>query len=570
MKGNFYFNIQNGSYQINSKILNGSSRDDLYLYDTPNVTCILNGDIYAFDGGYLDKENFVKKLLTSVKEKSVSDFLSNVDGYYSLIIYFKNDGSSFLISDRLGLKPLFYAKCNDKVVACSDSLFDLVNIHTELDWSINFSAVKFFVETNSFLNDDTYFINCKRLMPSTFLISNTHANLIETTYWTWNKISESSISFDDAVVRLHSLFEKSVSKRLVNRNSISLTLSGGLDSRALLGACISLGVRNIKAFTFGDSNSPDVLIAKQCCEVSNIEHEIVPLDLNNWMSNRYDCVLKAGGMANYMHMHIAPAVDAISNYSPNVLNGYVGDLVAGGGYIQVDSRGNYLPVSLAAKLKYGSSNLNILAYKNDFFDENNSDSFFLYQRGVRFTSVGSDIVNTEIVNLKPFVDNELLEFLYSLPSSYRYEGRLYHSMLRKYYPDLFEEIPWQARGLCVKYSGPYKHNYYDYFLFSVKHHLKNSFLFPLAKVTYDLVNFKRNSVKKTFVKYNDWIHHADFLKVVNTINDKDSFSRYILGHEKVESIISNAYQAEGSVDPLGALVSLEIFFENLNLTKSSL
>jgi hypothetical protein len=44
---------------------------------------------------------------------------------------------------------------------------------------------------------------------------------------------------------------------------------------------------------------------------------------------------------------------------------------------------------------------------------------------------------------KPFFDNELVKFVFSLPDEYRRNNKLYSSMLLKLFPELFQDIPWQ-------------------------------------------------------------------------------------------------------------------------------
>lgn len=70
-------------------------------------------------------------------------------------------------------------------------------------------------------------------------------------------------------------------------------------------------------------------------------------------------------------------------------------------------------------------------------------------RGIRFVASGSDLLADRLHNLKPFMDADLLDFVYSLPDEYRYNSRLYNAMLLKYYPEYFVTIPWQNTGEVI-------------------------------------------------------------------------------------------------------------------------
>ena len=50
---------------------------------------------------------------------------------------------------------------------------------------------------------------------------------------------------------------------------------------------------------------------------------------------------------------------------------------------------------------------------------------------------------------KPFVANDIVEFVYSLPDRYRYRGRLYQTMLLGAFPEYYRHIPWANIGIPI-------------------------------------------------------------------------------------------------------------------------
>ncbi|TMP70326.1 hypothetical protein CWC05_23195, partial [Pseudoalteromonas ruthenica] len=79
---------------------------------------------------------------------------------------------------------------------------------------------------------------------------------------------------------------------------------------------------------------------------------------------------------------------------------------------------------------------------SDYFAEGDQEQVNIYNRGTRFIAAGSDLLSHQLHQLKPFMENDLVELLYSLPDTFRENGKLYHHMLLKYYPEYFESIPW--------------------------------------------------------------------------------------------------------------------------------
>ncbi|MFA6742504.1 MAG: hypothetical protein WCR78_13560 [Arcobacteraceae bacterium] len=101
--------------------------------------------------------------------------------------------------------------------------------------------------------------------------------------------------------------------------------------------------------------------------------------------------------------------------------------------------------------RVSTNNLNFVYYKyikscnieDDFFNINRCESYLYMSRVRRFTNMG--IVNglTNIDQRKPFFDNKLIEFIYSIPDDFRKDNKLYSAMLLKFFPKFFKDIPWQ-------------------------------------------------------------------------------------------------------------------------------
>jgi asparagine synthase (glutamine-hydrolysing) len=82
-----------------------------------------------------------------------------------------------------------------------------------------------------------------------------------------------------------------------------------------------------------------------------------------------------------------------------------------------------------------------------------TDFFHIQNRVRRFTYNGLKIEEVFIEQRAPDFDNDLIDFLYSLPDKYRYHSRIYNKMLLRYFPEYFRHIPWQKTGYPI--SLPY-------------------------------------------------------------------------------------------------------------------
>jgi len=55
----------------------------------------------------------------------------------------------------------------------------------------------------------------------------------------------------------------------------------------------------------------------------------------------------------------------------------------------------------------------------------------------------------QVDHRKPFFDNKVIEFIYSIPDEYRKNNKLYSAMLLKFFPEFFQNIPWQKTGKTI-------------------------------------------------------------------------------------------------------------------------
>ena len=67
----------------------------------------------------------------------------------------------------------------------------------------------------------------------------------------------------------------------INERKISLSLSGGLDSRLLLSCLANKNSELWETHTFGDPNHPDSKIASQLLSSLNLKNKIIDDDITN-------------------------------------------------------------------------------------------------------------------------------------------------------------------------------------------------------------------------------------------------------------------------------------------------
>jgi len=152
-------------------------------------------------------------------------------------------------------------------------------------------------------------------------------------YWWWNEIKPLTGKIDEDLLteELGRLFRGAVARRSSGSKTIGLTLSGGLDSRAILAAMP--GGRSLHAVTFGKKGCGDILIASRAARVKGAAHHVAEMNSANWLEQRCNGVWWTDGQFNLLHMNALAGLPLMSQLYDISLDGFLGDAVLGGSYI---------------------------------------------------------------------------------------------------------------------------------------------------------------------------------------------------------------------------------------------
>lgn len=412
-----------------------------YHYEPSVVCCWVDGFSLGskeFNHSY----SFAQALSTAYKEGRLEKKLQRENGIFSAVIYDIPRARLLLITDRYGLRPLYFWKDNDHLAWASElkAFLALENFTPE----ISEMALSCFLEIGYLLGNVTWFEKVELLNAATILeVDLKNITLSSRTrYWSWSMIKSQQISFGDAVEGLGYLLESAVKKSTVFSARVGLSLSGGLDSRAILAAYPN---DNLIGLTFGRKEAGDVEIARLVGAIKGIRHHFFYLNSANWLRNRYEGIWKTDGMVNMYHLHASAFHHEIAARIDLEFNGFGGDLVCGGSWVK---KLNARISEKTAFEKFGHF-FELTSLQDSFFDIESEDCYFIDTRLRRFTNVGSIEFSRLVESRKPFLENELIEFIYSLPDDYRYKGKLYHTSLIQRYPVFFEKVSYQALGYPI-------------------------------------------------------------------------------------------------------------------------
>ena len=248
-------------------------------------------------------------------------------------------------------------------------------------------------------------------------------------------------------------------------------LSGGLDSRAILGGLLKCTeAKNIHTYTFGTPGTLDYDIGNYIAKKVGTIHRSYPLT-----EYRYSLEEELIFSSNIEHQsilfHHAPVNDLIKSYDDFVLwSGFMGDPIAGSHLLKKPSITNEEAIS-----KFINKNTFVkscdLTNKNEANNvlnnylclSSNSTDFpvsldEIYDFNFRQLRYVAPHVLIKGYNYKlPFVGKEWFDFMMSVPNNYRYNQYLYNKILVNSFPILFGYktkhnggVPLQASRVRVK------------------------------------------------------------------------------------------------------------------------
>ncbi|WP_423813592.1 asparagine synthase-related protein [Psychrobacter sp. 219-2-C] len=401
------------------------------------------------------KSNSLPTLLVKADESNQLDkCLNRLDGYFCAAIYDKKLQKIKLISDRYGMRLLYWYHKN-AVFAWGSEVKAILAIK-DIDKELNPTSYDCFMDLGYLVDEHTWFKHMKLIKPASVVEYDLNTNTSKQHYyWKWSDIEPCKLSFNDAVDKLGGLLVSSVSKRLGTNERIGLSLSGGLDSRVLFATLDYLQPEyHGYAYTFGVPNCVDVNIAKKVIASSkNWYHDTFFFNSKNWFEPRFEKIWNTDGMQDMQHMHGTEFFDITSSKMDINLNGYAGGLLTGE---WVNSKTANQRVDHYHADKLLGRHTNLAPHNIDFYDINHIEPYIYMNRNRRATNMGTVNNLVKIEQRKPLMDNEIVTFLMSLPDEYRINNRLYSAMLQKHFPKYFKSIPWSRTGKPVAKTNTLK------------------------------------------------------------------------------------------------------------------
>lgn len=202
-------------------------------------------------------------------------FLARLHGSFTAAMWDSSKRQLTVLNDRFGLRPLYLAQVAGRLLVSSEIKALLADPALRRTWSL--AGVAEFFTFGYFLNDDTLFENVRALPPAgcaTYNVADGHLHIEP--YWRAqpNVVGGSSA---DRAQALESAFVNAVARRVTPAERLGLSLSGGMDARTILGV-MPPAIGNLTSVSIGVEGSIDHRCASRLAALAGVPHHCHVLD----------------------------------------------------------------------------------------------------------------------------------------------------------------------------------------------------------------------------------------------------------------------------------------------------
>jgi hypothetical protein len=237
-----------------------------------------------------------EEYIRSLYLKYGNDFVRMIKGQFICLIC---TGKGFLLcNDHLGTGKYFFYR-NDRSFIVSNSIGAIAGFAPLQPDEV---GVGLFALTHHSPGSTTIFSNLVQSEQASIL-SYTGERLLTGNYWSVSSLLDlpvTDISFNDFADFFTGLTEEAIHH--FRPSSVSLTLTGGYDSRLVLAALLRSGIKP-RTFTFGNPLSRDVAIAKRISHKLQLTHnnhyEAAPTA--EWFEKLTSAILETGNSLTHYH-----------------------------------------------------------------------------------------------------------------------------------------------------------------------------------------------------------------------------------------------------------------------------
>lgn len=198
-------------------------------------------------------------LLEAMEHLGIEKALKTAKGMFAIALYDRQKKTLSLMRDRVGEKPLFYGSINGCFVFASE--LTAIRQFPGFAKKIDQNAVSGYIRYGYVPAPDTIYAGIRKLMPGTVMtlsspFAGEGSDMIQS-YWSMEEAAKRgeeapfSGSFEEAVEELDRILRDAVKGQMVSDVPLGAYLSAGIDSATIVALMSRINTQKVKTFTIG-------------------------------------------------------------------------------------------------------------------------------------------------------------------------------------------------------------------------------------------------------------------------------------------------------------------------------
>jgi asparagine synthase (glutamine-hydrolysing) len=233
-------------------------------------------------GGHTFRTQCDTEAIPHLYERYGSKFATHLRGMFGIALWDERKRRALIVRDRLGIKPLYYAIVEDRLIFGSELKSVLASglVSPEL----NYEAIDSYLTLGFFPAPHTPLAGVSKLPPGHQIIVERGKVEIER-YWEYPHPRPGNSSVQQYAGELLELLDESVRLRLMSDVPLGAMLSGGLDSSLIVALMTRHMSEPVKTFSVGFAESPEsneLEDARAVASEFGTEHHELQLSLHDF------------------------------------------------------------------------------------------------------------------------------------------------------------------------------------------------------------------------------------------------------------------------------------------------
>jgi asparagine synthase (glutamine-hydrolysing) len=439
---------------------------------TPQPLTSADGAVHLYFCGELYHANTVldnpEQIALDAYLKHGPAFARNLNGQFTAAVIDAARGRLVLTNDRFGLYPHYYAAIDGGLVFGPE--LKCVLAHPAVRKTLDHTALAEYMRFQHLLGDRTFFEDVRLLPAASVLTANLRDGAFSLeAYWTFADLPapRTGLSLEAAADEAGALLRNAVRRLTSDTHRHGVYLSGGLDSRTVLGM---VERRPVVSLTYGDPACRDVRYAQRIAQVCGSEHHWCDLRDSSWVIDQAPLHLAlTEGFHSWIHAHgMSTLVTArglfdvnlsawdggtvmshplswdglqrpLADRAAELLNDFhfFNQIWTWPGLTEAEERLLYKPHWRDSLTGRAFDSFREVYARSDAYPAAvRRELFFIENHCRRLTQYFVLFTRSHVECRLPFFDYALFEYMFTLPFALRKQGRVWHALISRQTPQL--------------------------------------------------------------------------------------------------------------------------------------